>query len=85
MLEEAYTQAGRFEDAFATLNEALAVVDKNDDRFHEAELHRLKGELLLVASADQGREAHTVYRKRDGRADLVVHDQGQTRRRALAG
>ena len=63
MLEEAYTQAGRFEDAFATLNEALAVVDKNDDRFHEAELHRLKGELLLVATANQGVEAEVSFRR----------------------
>ena len=63
MLGEAYTQAGRFEDAFAALNEALAVVDKNDDRFHEAELHRLKGELLLVATADQVGEAEVCFRR----------------------
>ena len=63
MLGEAYTQAGRFEEAFAALNEALAVVDKNDDRFHEAELHRLKGELLLAASADQGVEAEACFQR----------------------
>ena len=63
MLGEAYTQAGRFEDAFAALNEALAVVDKNDDRFHEAELHRLKGELLLAATADQGVEAEACFQR----------------------
>ena len=63
MLGEAYTQAGRFEEAFAALNEALAVVDKNDDRFHEAELHRLKGELLLAATADQGVEAEVSFRR----------------------
>jgi Stage II sporulation protein E (SpoIIE) len=28
-------------------------VEKNDERFQEAELHRLQGELLLVESADQ--------------------------------
>ena len=61
MLGEAYTQAGRFEEALAALNEALAVVDKNDDRFHEAEIHRLKGELLLAASADQGVEAEACF------------------------
>ena len=63
MLGEAYTQAGRFEEAFAALNEALAVVDKNDDRFHEAELHRLKGELLLAATADQGVEAEVSFQR----------------------
>ena len=55
MLGDAYTQAGRFEDAHKALNEGLAVAEKNDDRCHEAELHRLKGELLLAESPDQGR------------------------------
>jgi predicted ATPase len=63
MLGEAYAQAGRFEEAFAALDEALAVVDKNDDRFQEAELHRLKGELLLAASADQGVEAEVCFQR----------------------
>ena len=52
-LSDAYTQAGRFEDARQALNEGLAIVEKNDERCHEAELHRLKGELLLAESRDQ--------------------------------
>ena len=42
---------------------ALAVAEKNDDRFHEAELHRLKGELLLAESADQGVAAEACFRR----------------------
>ena len=53
MLGDAYTQAGRFEDAHKALDEGLAVAEKNDDRCHEAELHRLKGELLLAESPDE--------------------------------
>jgi predicted ATPase len=53
MLGEAYTQAARFEDGHKALNEGLAVAEKNDDRSHEAELYRLKGELLLAESADE--------------------------------
>jgi class 3 adenylate cyclase/predicted ATPase len=53
ILGDAYTQAGRFEDALQALNEGLAVAEKNDDRFHEAELHRLKGELLLLWRGDE--------------------------------
>jgi serine/threonine protein kinase/tetratricopeptide (TPR) repeat protein len=52
MLGDAYTRSGHFEDAHNVLNEGLAVVEKNDDRCHEAELHRLKGELLLAESPD---------------------------------
>jgi predicted ATPase len=53
ILGAAYTQVGRFEDARLALDEGLAVAEKHDDRFQEAELYRLKGELLLAESADQ--------------------------------
>ena len=53
MLANGCTQAGRFAEARAALNEALTLVEKNDERFQEAELHRLKGELLLAESGDQ--------------------------------
>src|SRR5262245_20575290 len=47
LLAEAYGKAGQTEEGFATLAEALTVVDKSGERFYEAELYRLKGELLL--------------------------------------
>src|SRR5262249_57318184 len=43
MLGEAYRQSARFADAHQALDEGLAVAEENDDRCHEAELHRLKG------------------------------------------
>jgi predicted ATPase len=52
MLGDAYTRCGRFADARQALDEGLALVERNDDRCHEAELHRLKGELLLAESPD---------------------------------
>ena len=63
MLGDAYTQSGRFEDALKALNEGLAVAEKNDDRCHEAELHRLKGELLLAESPDQIAAAEDCFRR----------------------
>ena len=63
MLGDAYTQAGRFEDAHKALNEGLAVAEKNDDRCHEAELYRLKGELLLAESPDQIAAAEDCFRQ----------------------
>ncbi len=53
MLGDAYTQAGRFADAHSVFDEAFATAEKNDDRFQEAELHRLAGELLLAESGDR--------------------------------
>jgi class 3 adenylate cyclase/tetratricopeptide (TPR) repeat protein len=52
LLGDAHTQSARFEDAHKALNEGLAFAEKNDDRCHEAELYRLKGELLLAESRD---------------------------------
>ena len=39
------------------LAEALAVVDKTGERFYEAELYRLKGELTLAQSSVQSLES----------------------------
>ena len=63
LLGEAYTQSGRFEDAHQALDEGLAVAEKNEDRCHEAELHRLKGELLLAESPDQIPAAEESFRR----------------------
>ena len=46
-------KAGRFTEASVALDEALTLVEKNDERFQEAELYRLKGELELAESGDQ--------------------------------
>jgi predicted ATPase len=53
ILADAYTQTGSYESAHQALSEALSIVVKNDDRFHEAELHRLKGELHLAENDNQ--------------------------------
>jgi predicted ATPase len=63
MLADACTQAGRFEDARQALSEGLATAEKNDDRCHEAELHRLRGELLLAESPDQMGAAEECFRQ----------------------
>jgi len=55
LLGDGYTRAGRFEDAHRTLGEALNLTDKHEDRFQEAELHRLLGQLHLAETDDQAR------------------------------
>jgi predicted ATPase len=63
MLGAAYTQLGRFDDAHRALDEAMAVAEKNDNRGHEAELHRLRGELVLAESPGQAAGAETHFRR----------------------
>jgi len=58
-LAEACMEAGRFDDGLSALTEALAAADEYENRFYEAETHRLKGELLLMRHGD-GRGADTA-------------------------
>jgi adenylate cyclase len=47
LLSGALGQAGRGFDATELLNHALQLVEQSNERCHEAELHRLKGEMAL--------------------------------------
>ncbi len=51
LLAEAYGKAGQTEEGLGVLAEAMTLVDKNDERFYEAELYRIKGELTLQREA----------------------------------
>jgi class 3 adenylate cyclase/tetratricopeptide (TPR) repeat protein len=53
LLAAAYGKAGQAEEGLAALAEALTVADKTGERFYEAELYRIKGELTLAQSSVQ--------------------------------
>ena len=61
-LVEAYLTTQLPAEGLAAASEAIAAADQLQIRFWEAELHRLKGELLLVAGAPQG-EAEVSMRR----------------------
>ena len=63
LLAEAYRKAGQAPDGFAVVAEALDRVRRNGDRFGEPDLHRLKGELLLVMSSNSFSEAEACFRQ----------------------
>jgi predicted ATPase len=46
-LTEAYRKAGQTEEGLTTLAEALDLVERTEERAYEAELYRLKGQLVL--------------------------------------
>jgi serine phosphatase RsbU (regulator of sigma subunit) len=62
MLADGCLQTGRLPEARAALTEALLLAEKNDERFQEAELYRLKGELLLAESDDQSGAEECFHR-----------------------
>jgi class 3 adenylate cyclase/predicted ATPase len=63
LLAEGYGRGGQREEGLTILAEALALADKNGERIWEAELHRLKGELLLVQSSDNQPAAEAYFQK----------------------
>ena len=52
---------GMVEEGLRLLAEALALVGKNGERAWEAELYRIKGELLLALSEENQGEAETCF------------------------
>jgi predicted ATPase len=50
LLAETYGEMGQIEEGLAVLAEALSAVHRTGEHFWEAELYRLKGELLLARS-----------------------------------
>jgi len=56
-LAEAYGKTGQESNGLRVLEEALATIHRAGDVLFEAELHRLKGELLLMQGPSNWREA----------------------------
>src|SRR5262249_24090581 len=50
LLAEALARTGHVEEGLDLLEEAVTLVNRNDERYYEAELYRLKAELLLMQS-----------------------------------
>ncbi len=57
LFAEAYGQAGQTEEGLSALAEALAVLDNTGQHSWEAELYRLKGELLMQTESTADAEA----------------------------
>jgi len=56
-LAQAQGMAGHPEEGLTTLAEALTLVEETDERHWEAELHRIRGELLRMQGAEAEAEA----------------------------
>lgn len=62
-MAEAYAHMGKIEAGLKALTEALAFVENTRVCAHQAELHRLKGELLLRQSPDNQTEAEACFQQ----------------------
>jgi predicted ATPase len=61
LLGEAYGKAGQADEGLRVLTEALTAVHTTGERQHEAELHRLKGALLLAQDDADAQEAERCF------------------------
>jgi adenylate cyclase len=77
LIAEAYSQAGQAEEGLVVLAEALTLVDKTNERWYEAKLYRLKGELLrthaglqrrVEAAEENFRQALSIARRQQAKS-----------------
>ncbi len=62
-LAAAHLAAGQVAEGLAAVDEGLACVERNGERWAEAELHRLRGRLLLARAAPDASAAAACFRK----------------------
>jgi adenylate cyclase len=62
LLADAQLKAGRHAEAMKSVEEGLALADATGERFYDAELHRLRGELLVRPPYGDTRSAEAAFR-----------------------
>ena len=63
LLGEAYGEDDQVEEGPRTVVEALSHAERTEEHWYEAELYRLRGELLLQQSPDNATEAEACFHK----------------------
>ena len=61
MLAEACAAVGQIDEALSAVDEVLPIA-QTEERYYEAELNRLRGELLLMQDASNGAQAEQLFR-----------------------
>jgi predicted ATPase len=62
LLAETQLKCGLRQEARQSLDDAFALADSTGERFHQAELHRLRGELHLLSSRGEEARAEAELR-----------------------
>jgi predicted ATPase len=75
LLTESHVRGGQVEEGLQILAEGLALVDTTGERWYEAELHRLKGELLLQQAIPDASQAETCFQQA---LDIVRRQQAKS-------
>jgi predicted ATPase len=60
-IAEIYGNCGQIQEGLQTITKALNLIKKTEERWWEAEIYRLKGELLILESADNQSDAESCF------------------------
>ena len=60
-IAEIYGKRGQIQEGLQTITKALNLIKKTEERWWEAEIYRLKGELLILESADNQSDAESCF------------------------
>ena len=63
MLAESFWKLGKIEEGMAILDETLEAMESTGGLFFKEELHRIRGELLLMREPPDEQRAETEFRK----------------------
>jgi tetratricopeptide (TPR) repeat protein len=62
LIAAALGKAGRFDEGLRSIDESLSVIERTGQRHYEAEVHRLRGELLLAQRSANAAQAEKSFR-----------------------
>src|SRR5208282_3973475 len=84
LIADALGRMGRFDEGLRALDESFSTIERTGQRFHEAEVHRLKGELLLAQDTSNAGQAEQSFRtaieiSRDDKSRAVARQAGSSR------
>jgi adenylate cyclase len=75
LLAETYGATGQSDAGLRLLDEAHTIIDNTQERFYEAEVHRVQGELVLAQAANQHTLAETCFQHA---LDIARHQQARS-------
>jgi predicted ATPase len=62
-LARAYAEVGQFDDAWRCIGEAMAAVERTKEKWCEAELHRMAGEIALMSPERDVAKAEACFER----------------------
>ena len=62
-LARAYGELGQFEEAWSSIDEAMTVIETTKERWYEADVHRIAGEIALMSPEPDAAKAEACFER----------------------